>query len=373
MCRGELRRALPTLALVFLGVSPTVRAQQSTEEALLRKIDSLGPLLDAAEVEADLARARREDALRRANVTVTDTLSVGPLTIVTVPENRSVAARLFREVWESDFAPFVSTSPSLSDQWFTFQWTRELRPILVEGRKVQRVELVRWRPTRPTELIRQSIGNALVGDLVGTRILGWAGAAQAPVRPQELYRRLVLTPSKASRACTEGTTRSCWVGMGLGPAADSYPLDDWYSPEERRALVGRLYWRRELQSLREDCTEDGTIESCDALLADRLTTLHSPGELAPLQAPARTALLWIALQEGGAGAWDRLRADPDAAPADALLRASGLTVEQLASVWLEYVQANRPESRAGNGLALVLALMWSATFGTLALRSTRWR
>jgi hypothetical protein len=373
MSRADLCRALSTGALALLCSPPPMHAQQTTEATLLGRIDSLRPLLEAAEVEADLARARRAEAERRANVTVTDTLSVGPLTIVTVPENRDAAARLFRRVWENDFASFVGTSPSLSDQWFTFQWAMELRPILVEGRAPQRVELVRWRPTRPTEVIRQSIINALADDLTGTQILAWANAVRTPVRPEELYRQLALSPSRASRACLAGNARSCWVGMGLDPGADSYPLDDWYSPEERRALVGRLYWSRTLQSLRDDCTETGTLRSCDVLLADRLTTLGNPSELAPLRPPARAALLWIALQKGGAGAWDRLRGDPQATPAQALLSASGLTAEELSSAWLEHVQANRPASKAGTGLSLMMALFWFAGFGTLALRSTRWR
>lgn len=372
MCRADLCRALSTGALTLLCFALPLRAQQTTEDALLVRIDSLRPLLESAEVEADLARTRREESERRANVTVTDTFSVGPLTIVTVPENRDVADRLFRRVWEDDFAPFVSTSPSLSEQWFTFQWAQELRPILVEDRVVHRVELVRWRPTQPTEVIRQSISNALAEDLAGTPILAWAKAVRAPVRPQDLYRQLALSPSKASRACMAGDARFCWVGMGLDHEADSSPLDEWYSSEERRALVGRLYWRRELRSLRDDCTETGTIRSCDLLLADHLT-VGNPDELAPLQPPARAALLWIALQKGGAGAWDRLRSDPDATPAQALLGASRLTAEELSAAWLEHVQSNRPASRAGTGLTLVVALFWFAAFGTLALRSTRWR
>jgi hypothetical protein len=372
MSRRDVRRVLWTASLGLLLLPPTARAQQ-TEDALLRRIDSLRPLLEFAEAEADLVRERREVAERLANTTVTDTFTVGLLTIVSVPGNRVMAEELFRNVWESEFAPFVSASPSLEDHWFTFQWARELRPILVEGRAVQRVELARWRPAPRTELIRQSISNALVGDLAGTRVRGWASAVRLPDRPQEIYRSLALSPSRASRACLDGDALSCWTAMGLAPEGDSYPLDDWYAPEERRALVGQWLWRRQLWSLRDACVEDGDISSCDVLLADRLGALGVPGELAPLKGAAREALLWIALQRGGAGAWDRLRADPEASPAQALLGASRLTAEELSTAWLQYVQANRPASRANPGYGLVLALIWFTAFGTLASRSTRWR
>lgn len=372
MSRGDPRGLLWTAALGIVCFPPATHAQQ-TENALLRQIDSLRPLLEAAEVGADLARERRQDAERRANTTVTDTLAVGPLTIVTVPGSRVMAEALFREVWESEFAPFVDASPSLDDHWFTFQWSRDLRPILVEGRALQRVEVVRWRPAPRTELIRRNISTALAGDLVGTRIRGWTNAPRPPTRPQEVYRRLALSPSRASRECMAGDALSCWTAMGLGPEDDAYPLDDWYTPDERRALVGRLPWGRQFWSLRDECVDFGDISSCDLILGDRLGALRDPAELAPLQGEAREALLWITLQRGGKGAWDRLRSDPDATPAQALLSASGLTAEELASAWLEYVRANRPTSMADSGAGLLLALIWFAGFGTLAMRSTRWR
>jgi hypothetical protein len=84
-------------------------------------------------------------------------------------------------------------------------------------------------------------------------------------------------------------------------------------------------------------------------------------------------MLWIAVRMGGEGAWDRLRADPDASAAEALLAASGASRDELAGAWLDYVLENKPATRAGAGTSTLLALFWIAAFGALAMRSTRWR
>jgi hypothetical protein len=368
----RIHRWLVPLAAVGLIAPPLAAQIQQTQASLVRQIDSLLPLLQQADVEAEAAAERRLAEARAAVTTVTDTISVGLMRIVTVPSERATAERLYGEVWAEEYAAFIDDSPAMDDHLFTFMWSRVLEPIHIEG-PVRRVEMMGWRGEGAVEeAIRGGIGSVLMLDLGRTRLSRWAGGGvRAPAQPEEIYRDLALSASKASRACLEGEALSCWLALGLGIEEDPYPLDDWYTADERRALVGRWFGRRSEDALRDACLDERRISSCDLLLGDLRGGVIEG--LAPLQPVGRNALLWIALNEGGQGAWGRLRANPEASPAEALLYASGATREELANAWRDYVLANRPPSHAGTGLSVLLAVAWMAVFGTLALRSTRWR
>jgi hypothetical protein len=347
---------------------------QQWERELLRQIDSLIPLLGEAEVAAADARARREDAERRAAAPATDTLRVGPLRIVTLPGQHTQAERVYRGVWEGEYASFLAHSPSLDSVFFTFDWSATLSPIYIEG-TVQRVEVRAWRPRSVVEhLVRQAVGSVLLLDVGGTALSRWSSAnVRVPQEPEEIYRELALSASKAARACMEGDPDACWSALGLGHEADPYPLDEWYSPEERRALAGRRWPTRQQQPAWDDCVENGRTDRCDLYLAEVLDRHGIPASLAPLGSAPRAAMLWVALQTGGEGAWDRLREDPDASPGTALLHAAGTSRDRLARTWLAYVLDHRPPSWAGVGTSFLRALLWIAALGALAMRSTRWR
>jgi hypothetical protein len=373
MSRPVARWALVSTVAAILLLCVEAPAQQ-TEDELVRHIDSLLPLLEQAELNAVEARARREAAERLAAAPSTDTFTVGPLRIVTVPEQRSLGEEIYRAVWDREYAPFVDRSPSMESQFFTFMWYRDLQSIYIDG-PVRRVEMPVWRSRSAVEeAARQGVSAVLAQDLRDTPLATWnSSSVRVPPKPVELYRELALSASVVSRACIEGDPSSCWAALGLDDGVDDYPLDEWYSPEERRALAGRNWASRQQMRVWEACVHNGQTSSCDVFLSEVLERQGTPANLAPLGAPPRSAMLWIAVRMGGDGAWDRLRADPDATPAQALLHASGASRDELAEAWLDYVLENKPTTRAGAGTSTLFALFWIAAFGALAMRSTRWR
>ncbi len=373
MSRFVTRWALVSTAAAAL-LSPIEASAQQTEEDLVQHIDSLLPLLEQAEIAAKAARVGREEAERLAAAPSTDTLMVGPIRIVTTPDQRNLGEEIYRAVWDAEYASFVRESPSMEAHFFTFRWYRDLQSIYIDG-PVRRVEVPMWRSRSAVEdAARQGVSAVLAQDLRDTPLASWnSSSVRVPLKPVEIYRELALSASLASRACIEGDPSSCWAALGLEDGGDAYPLDEWYSPDERRALAGQQWANRQQRPLWEACVQNGEVSSCDVFLSEVLERHSTPANLAPLGAPPRSAMLWIAVHMGGEGSWDRLRADPDASPAEALLHASGASRDDLAEAWLDYVIENKPTTRAGAGTSTLFALFWIAAFGALAMRSTRCR
>jgi hypothetical protein len=360
---------MPTRAMPTRDVQTRSMA---TEAALRQRLDSLAPLVDEARVAAEAADVRRRQAERVHAGPATDTIQVGPLHVITLPAQVDDARAVFRDVWNEGYARFAATSPSLGTVPFVFQWSSGDERIEARG-PVRRVELRRFRPRSAVEAtVRTGIAYLLASDLQGTRVARWApGNVQPPTDPAQVYRQLASAPSVTARACFDGDPEACWVALGADLQDDAYPLTRWYGPEERRALVGRMFsWRRDADDERRACLDQGPVDTCDAYLK---ALDISPDFLAPLTGPARKALLWIALQEGGAGAWDRLLARGDASPGDALRYASGMDERALAAAWRGWVLEHRPASQAGLDPLLLVAVLWIVAFGALAMRSTRWR
>ena len=128
----------------------------------------------------------------------------------------------------------------MESQFFTFMWYRDLQSIYIDG-PVRRVEMPVWRSRSAVEeAARQGVSAVLAQDLRDTPLATWnSSSVRVPPKPVELYRELALSASVVSRACIEGDPSSCWAALGLDDGVDDYPLDEWYSPEERRALAGR--------------------------------------------------------------------------------------------------------------------------------------
>lgn len=356
-------------ALLLLMAAPAAPASaQQTEEELVRHLHAIAPLVAPAEAEARAARARRDAALLTREIAHIDTFTVGPLSILTPSDDRRTAEAFFRDVWEQEYAPIMADSPAFQRTTFTFQWAPKLGAIPVDG-PVRRVEIVGWRSA---SAVREGVRNAISAALDEDRtppITVWAQSsvrAPAKSRPAMIFREMVLSPARANRACLEGDARACWSALGLD--VDDTPLDEWYTPEERRALAAaRGTVRRDALTLRFACVDGHDTASCDAFL-------KRWGMVTPIQTMSpRGAMVWLALQAGGAGAWDRLRAAGSLSPGDALRLASGQSTDELASLWRRWMIEGAPARRAALDPYFLVTLLWIAVFAAFAMRSTRWR
>lgn len=364
----RIRSMLVTLVLCSLAsvsFGAPAAAQQSEEE-LVRHLHDLLPRLDSARRAANAARAAAQVRDVRRRVPSVDTFTVGPLRVLAPSDERPVAESFYRDVWEREYASFVDTSPNLERTVFTFQWAADPGLIPVDG-PVRRVEMLQWRPASS---VRHGVVMAIamaLGDDLPPSIRRWA-ATEMRDRPEAAlttFRQMTLTPSRANRQCLAGKVESCWTSLGLD--LDATPLDEWYDPGERRALVARFGPRRRETATWRACVEDRSTEACDLYLTQRFMPV-------PISSPAaRATVVWIALHAGGEGAWDRLRADPSAAPADLLRQASGLSSRELAMRWRAWMMDAAPRTRAVLDPSLLITFLWIVAFAALATRSTRWR
>jgi hypothetical protein len=359
------------LLMALASASPGGLHAQQTEEELLQRLDSLLPLLEPANEVAREAVARHEAILRAGQETMVDTFMVGPLQVVAPIDQVSEATEMYEKVWQEEFAPFVTRSAALERTLFTFNWSTVSTDIVMTGEHA-RAEARSWHRRAEVERrIKQAIGKVLELDIrePPARIFSWArGAVGRPDDPEWLYRQLATTPSRVGRACIDGQVGACWEAMGIEVSMES--LMSWYTPAERRDLaLGLSRWVvREALPVREACIR-GEYSRCDELL----TAHGDPGSLIPLPWYARMAMVWVALDTGGEGAWDRLVGDPTMEPVDALLYASGASMEELEAKWRTMVLEQRPKAHAGLAASKWTALFWILILAALAMRSTRWR
>lgn len=378
------------LLVVLLGFGMLVRpaaiaAQQPTEEELTSRIEELMPAYLEAR-EAWNAYLRAQFAAEDGKATPADTVLMGPMRIVTMPDQSEAAAGLFEEVWREAFGA-VEESPALRGYTFAFQWRARLRDFNVptHGREpILHVDISRIRtPTRAQakEAVRAAIARVLIQDLPpGSPMRGTSATLYRS--DATVYRLLAVTPSGATRACLGGDTGGCLaaLGMGLGDAAAELPA--WFAPEERQAMVERV---DEFQRGREDvggwtprvdrddqvvrrCVEASESGACDQVLAS-LDWVSS----VPTSLDIRAHLFWYAVLAGGQGAWARVLERADAPTPELLEHASGLPLDELVGRWRAHLVERRPDAHAGLGATQLTVLFWALVFAALAMRSTRWR
>ncbi|MEQ9400986.1 MAG: hypothetical protein RJQ04_17595 [Longimicrobiales bacterium] len=367
-------RALVAGAALLLSALP-LSARQTNEE-LRERIRVLEPVAAEAWDEAQAVRARRELAAQQTSASTVDTFAVGPVRVVALPHQRELATEIIGEALEP-YLPWADESAALSEQLVSFQWAVSLQPIHMEGPH-RRVEATRLKLRGAmVEDARTAVGSILAAETAGTRVGDWyGGAVRFPLVPGTVYRMLTGYRAEINERCLSDGGTACWTALGGG--MDDTPLDDWYTAAERMALVGRFYGMRRDRirdgQLRENlarCLDEERPAACDAVIDGQF---GYPNRYAPLgQADARPALLMIALQAGGDGAWARLTEDLEREPGEALLYVSGLTPEELGNRWQAWVLADPPETYAGFGTRSLITLLWILAFAALAMRSTRWR
>lgn len=161
----------------------------------------------------------------------------------------------------------------------------------------------------------------------------------------------------------------CWNLLGYGSS-----WREWSTSADRYALIRRGMRQPAGEAERaafRSCWQ-GDLRQCDTAFEH----LEEQGRLrAPLQShgESQMSLLWIALQEGGEGAWGRLLANQHLPASEALAAVSGLPPEELAGKWRQHMLESRPDPHSDVGSSGLLATFWILAFAGLAMRSTRWR
>lgn len=239
------------MGMIALAASVPMRAAaqngdtQERQAELMQRLDSLVPILAEAQAEADAVKARCLADIRSRSAPAVDTISIGPVRVVTLPDQVDEARELFGEVL-SEFEVF-NDSPTMRAGFITFQWATEFQGIYLEPESgpVQHVQHRRWRSRgHVRDAIRGAVAGMLQSDLWESRITReWLNARIGT--PDDLarsYRELVALPSQMSQKCLAGEGDACWSALGLDASGTS--LEEWYTPQERHAYAVRVWGNR---------------------------------------------------------------------------------------------------------------------------------
>jgi hypothetical protein len=319
------------------------------------------------------ARAAHDSAERTARHL--DTLVVGGLTLVSdsarLPALRPAAAAAWRSlVTDLGATPAVLVGSAIYVRFSTQNqsWEDLLRQggQFVEPDMNDRGQILRQR-------LRVATGAALARR-AGSALSVWsAGTLGLHVDPDASFARaaieLVTTLSVRARGCNAGNMADCALALGITPVRD--PLRQWYDATDRQALVRREasyeHRRRPPATTITECLQRGNDDACIAYLAD------SPQRHPPFSTEAAVSVLFTAARLGGAGSLDRLLADSTAPLPTRLEAMAGVPLDSLLGAWRAEARTHRTSPPTLPGSTRWAALFWIAAFGTLALRSSRWR
>lgn len=334
---------------------------------LRTRADSLLRAWQEARLLADIA-----DSLERERATAgNDTIAVGHLRIIANPSPLPLRAAAER-AWPVIDSLYGAAAADLAGQPYIF---RAVDPDTAVRRSVLHVGL-----ELPWDLDVGMTTNVLLKTVAVPRfdhaLAQWLGAALRPTlragdERRAVYLQLVTAPSEAVRRCFLGDIERCKDVLQLGDLTGL--LERWYvTPAEREALVTgsfTFYFERGATAAPLHQCREHHDDACTALLRSL-----PPGTLPrPLAYAARSSLVREALLIGGRDAYPRLVADSTAPMEARLARAAGVSIDSLVTSWRNGVLAARPPALTLPWWASVAALSWTALFGFLALRSSRWR
>ncbi len=189
---------------------------------------------------------------------------------------------------------------------------------------------------------------------------------------EPLYEQLVTSPWTVPRRCFQGDLASCRGLLALDPAA--HVLLASYTPEEREVMVARAVGYASVRVPAEKigaCTSRHEAARCADVLVETFPAPWSHG--GALGPPGRQALLALALEMGGAGAFDTLVASASAPMGARLARTAGVSVDSLVTRWRNAILAARPRTVTVTPAGGWAALGWATLLGLMALGSSRWR
>ncbi len=342
------------------------------------RISLLRDQLRGARRAADLADSVRADSLKRANQVPLDTITVGPLRVVALPEQVGLAREVFQSVWEG-FRPLVRGSEEvLSSQLFIFRYAWRFDGMYLEGEGVHSVEMSRrFGRDRLESKARDRLGFAILSALPEGKpgLRWWIGNRSLATGDDWswIYRDLAASPSAAAHRCFRGDIPWCWEAMGVSRQEEGWI--NWYTPEERRILVeAKRGYRLRMDRVRWS-SPYLLVHGCVVLESDRacLEILREfPSEI-PLGTAARASLAALALRKGGEGAFSRLAMASGEGIREQLAAAAGIPADSLMSLWQARVLQEKPRLHADLLQAPLSLLFWVFLLTLAARRSTSWR
>lgn len=340
------RLAAIAVGMTLLGAAP-VAAQDSL--AMLTQMEAR---LDSLRRAAALA-----DSLAAPSV-VTDTVIAGGLRVATSPGLRPFVEAAAAEAWDS-----------LEARFGTSALAAQALPVILFGgpstvipESMDRHELARGLEGAIAQSIWRRQDPLLTSWLLGSFPTGNVLEEDLQSIASELARR----PARPNARCLRGEASACAVALGLRVGPD--PLSEWYAENiwprlaemSESSLTGRDALLRDRCSARQDMT------ACREVL--------TPHRIAPpVSTRGRRLLVELALEAGGAGAFDRLTADTGGTLEQRLEAAAVMPADTLLSRWTASVAAAIPGSPAPGRGEFLLVLAWSATVMMMTIRGSRWR
>lgn len=366
MCRPTMMVAL-LLALISASTAAQSKARQEPQEIqrLQAKADSLARLWDEANALANLA-----DSLAHSGAPPRlDTLRVGSLVIVANRSPLPLRAAAER-AWPVIDSMYGSRARELKQHPYLIH--------AIDPDSLFRVSN-RWGTLIPWDKSAKELADLLYVYLPGLQpdkaFKDWAGVvirpstSSLPIELQLSYVALVTSHYSVGRECFVGSLESCRSLLGLDWPFD--PVKQFRTSAERKEAVGGMvfgYSESQEMAAMKPCT------SGDDSVCVRVIRQVDPSRLPSMMGPiVRQTLVRMALSLGGKEAYARLTADSTLPMDQRLTAAAGVPLDSLLSFWQSSVIAARPKSVELPVYGPVVGLAWVLLFGTVALRSSRWR
>ena len=355
------------LACAMVALAPSLGAQSVAE------MRARVAWLEAAQQRA-AGDLERSDSARQSRL-LADTLRVGALTIVGQAELVNRARAGATTAWGLLDAKFGRQAARVAPLLFVLV-SREVENVAPRAPN-RRIRPISVEPGTTDAMIAHMIGNTAsieINAAHDSALRAWLGSATLDVRahPRERYRdayvELATDPWTATRSCYQGDVAACRRALGLEPGD---LLDQWYDAGDRqRVVIGNdpVSWRG--ASLRDlaRCRDGGDDVACTTVLRAVSFDWIEP----PFTPPTRAFVVDVALELGGAEAYDRLLTTRGPIAAR-LAAAARLPLDSVVRAWRARLIDAAPATVTVYPAGAWAALLWAAVLAVVGLGSSRWR